>query len=102
MQLQSPQITQLRKDIITVSLPMSPVLYLISELAASTIKKKPLLVYFAKQMLKGILDIHHLEHKKLVSIYTKCKKPTLLAEAVYTSSTHQCLVGVDNITKDVH
>ncbi|XP_016414119.1 multidrug and toxin extrusion protein 1-like [Sinocyclocheilus rhinocerous] len=26
--------------------------------------------------------------------------PTLLAEAIYTSSTHQCLVDIDNITKD--
>ncbi len=35
-----------------------------------------------------------------VSIYTKCKKPALMAEAIYTNSTHQRVIGLVKITKD--
>ncbi len=35
-----------------------------------------------------------------VSIYTKCKHPTLLAEAIYTSSAHQHVIAIVNIIKD--
>ncbi len=33
-------------------------------------------------------------------MYTKCKKPGLLAEAIYTNSAHYRLIGRVKITKD--
>jgi len=35
-------------------------------------------------------------------IYSKCKLPTLLAEAIYTNSAHQCLDDKNKITKETH
>ncbi len=40
-------------------------------------------------------------HKNIgVSIYTEYKKSALLAEAIYTNSTHQHVIGLVNNTKD--
>ncbi len=33
-------------------------------------------------------------------MYTKCKSPAVLAEAIYTDSAHQLVIGLHNITKD--
>ncbi len=37
--------------------------------------------------------------KKTVSIYTKCKYPALLAEAIYTNSTYQRVIGLVNFKR---
>ncbi len=38
-------------------------------------------------------------YKYGVSIYTKCKKPALLADAIYTNSAHQRVIGTVNTEK---